>query len=56
MQPVETGPAFENVTVIEKGLAEGELVITSNFYRLQPDKPIKMDAQPVAARETGGRS
>ena len=56
MQPVEAGPAFENVTAIEKGLAEGDQIIMSNYYRLQPDKPIKTDAKPVAANEAGGRS
>ncbi len=56
MQPIETGPAFETVTAIEKGLAEGDQVIMSNYYRLQPGKPIKTDAKPVAVNEAGGRS
>ncbi len=56
MQPIEMGPAYENVTAVEKGLAEGDQVIMSNYYRLQPNKPIKTDAQPVAVSETGGRS
>ena len=34
MQPVETGPAFETVTAVEKGLAAGDQVIMSNYYRL----------------------
>ena len=56
MQPVETGPAFETVTAIEKGVAEGDQIIMSNYYRLQPDKPIKTDAKPVAVNEASGRS
>jgi len=56
MQPVETGPAFETVTAIEKGVAEGDQIIMSNYYRLQPDKPIKTDAKPVAVSEAGRRS
>ena len=56
MQPVEAGPALDNVTAIEKGLAEGDQIIMSNYYRLQPDKPIKTDAKPVAANEAGGRT
>jgi membrane fusion protein, multidrug efflux system len=56
MQPIETGPVYENVTAVEKGLAEGDQIITSNYYRLQPDKPVKTDAKPVAVNEAGGRS
>ncbi len=56
MQPIEAGPSFENVTAVQKGLVEGDQVIMSNYYRLQPNKPIKTDAQPVAVNEAGGRS
>ncbi len=56
MQPIEAGPAYEAVTAVEKGLAVGDQVIMSNYYRLQPNKPIKTDAKPVAANEAGGRS
>ncbi len=56
MQPIEAGPSFENVTAVQKGLVEGDQIIMSNYYRLQPNKPIKMDAQPVAVNEAGGRS
>jgi membrane fusion protein, multidrug efflux system len=56
MRPIETGVSYEDVTVAEKGLAEGDQIITSNYHRLQPDLPVKTDAQPVAANEAGGRS
>jgi multidrug efflux system membrane fusion protein len=56
MAPVEAGPTYEGVTVAEKGLSEGDQVITSNYYRLQPNMRIKIDAQPVAANEAGGRT
>ncbi len=56
MQPIEAGPAYEAVTAVEKGLAVGDQVIMSNYYRLQPNKPIKTDAKPVAANVAGGRS
>jgi len=56
MTPIEAGPAYENVTAVEKGLAEGDQVIMSNYYRLQPDKPVKTDVKPVAVNEAGGRS
>ncbi|MFY9641769.1 MAG: efflux RND transporter periplasmic adaptor subunit [Rhodomicrobium sp.] len=56
MQPIEAGPAYQNVTVVEKGLVEGDQIIMTNYYRLQPNKPIKTDEQPVAVNEAGGRS
>jgi membrane fusion protein, multidrug efflux system len=56
MAPVETGPSNGGLTAVEKGLSDGDPVITSNFYRLQPNVKIKAEAQPVAASETTGRS
>ena len=44
------------MTVVEKGLVEGDQIIMTNYYRLQPNKPIKTDEQPVAVNEAGGRS
>ncbi len=54
--PVETGPSYEGATVVKKGLAEGDQVIVSNHYRLQPNARIELNAQPVAANEAAGRS
>jgi multidrug efflux system membrane fusion protein len=54
--PIQAGPSYESVTVEEKGLAEGDQIIISNTYRLQPDMRIKIDAQPIAANEASGRS
>ncbi|MGO9546664.1 MAG: efflux RND transporter periplasmic adaptor subunit [Rhodomicrobium sp.] len=56
MAPIEAGPSYETVTVAEKGLAAGDQVIMSNYYRLQPDAPVNTDAQPVAANEASGRT
>jgi membrane fusion protein, multidrug efflux system len=56
MAPVETGPAYEGVTVAQKGLKEGDLVIVSNQYRLQPNARIELNAPPVAANDASGRS
>ncbi len=56
MAPVETGAAYEGVTVARKGLKEGDLVIVSNQYRLQPNVRIQLNAPPVAANEASGRS
>ena len=55
-QPIEAGPSYDTVTAVEKGLAEGDQVIMTNYYRLQPNVPIRTDAQPVAVNEAGGRS
>ena len=55
MAPIEAGPAFESVTVVEKGVAEGDQIIMSNYYRLQPGVSVKFDAQPVAVSEASGR-
>jgi membrane fusion protein, multidrug efflux system len=56
MAPIQAGASYENLTVAEKGLAEGDQIITSNTYRLQPDMHIKIDPQPIAANEAGGRT
>lgn len=56
MAPIEAGPSYESVTVAEKGLVEGDQIIMSNYYRLQPNMRIKTDAQPVAVNDAGGRT
>jgi multidrug efflux system membrane fusion protein len=56
MAPIETGPSYDTITAVEKGLAAGDQVIMTNYYRLQPNVRIRTDAQPVAANEAGGRS
>ena len=40
---------------LEKGLKEGDLVIVSNQYRLQPNARIELNTPPVAANEASGR-
>jgi len=56
MAPIEAGPSYGTVTAVEKGLAEGDQVIMTNYYRLQPSVRIRTDAHPVAVNEAGGRS
>jgi multidrug efflux system membrane fusion protein len=56
MAEVEAGPSLEALTVAEKGVAEGDQIITSNQYRLQPNARIKTDSQPVAANDANGRT
>ncbi len=55
MAAVETGPAYEGVTVVQNGLKEGDPVIVSNQYRLQPNARVEMNTPPVAANEAPGR-
>lgn len=56
MAPIETGASYEGVTVAERGLAPGDMVIVSNQYRLQPDVPVELNTPPVAVSEIAGRS
>ena len=56
MAPVETGPAYEGMTVAQKGLKEGDLIIVSNQYRLQPNARVELNTPPVAANEAAGRT
>ena len=56
MAPLEIGPAYEAMTVVQRGLKEGDLVIVSNQYRLQPNARIELNTPPVAANEAAGRS
>lgn len=56
MASIELGPSSETITVAEKGVAEGDRIITSNQYRLQPNAKVRTDGQPVAANEASGRT
>jgi multidrug efflux system membrane fusion protein len=57
MAPVDAGIAFQNLTVIERGINPGDQVIVSNQYRLRPNTVVTIDTTPVAsATERGGRS
>jgi membrane fusion protein, multidrug efflux system len=50
MRPLQIGEESDGVTVVEKGLQEGERVTTSNQYRLQPGAHVQVvqagDAKP----------
>ena len=56
MAPIEAGPAYEGLTVAQNELKEGDLVIVSNQYRLQPNVRVEFNTPPVAANEASGRS
>jgi membrane fusion protein, multidrug efflux system len=56
MATIVPGASYDNVTVAEKGVAEGDQIITSNQYRLQPNSRVKADAVPVATNDAAGRT
>ncbi len=56
MAQIDMGPSYENLTIAEKGVSEGDLIITSNFYKLQPNARIEVNTQPVAANDATGRT
>lgn len=49
LRQVNTGPAFEGVTVIEKGVAAGEQVITDGQMRLVPGAKIEIRTPGIPA-------
>ncbi len=56
MAPIDAGTNYESFTVAEKGINEGDLIIVSNQYKLQPNVRVKVETQPVAANEGSGRT
>jgi len=50
MRPLQVGEESDGLTIVEKGLEEGERVTTSNQYRLQPGARVQVvqagDAKP----------
>jgi multidrug efflux system membrane fusion protein len=50
-RPLQIGPETGTVTVVAKGLSDGEVVVTSNQYRLQPGAQVRTSAtDPIALR------
>ncbi len=52
--PITAGPAYESVTIAEKGLAEGDQVVTSGQYRLQPGLKVQVETQGTASNAQRG--
>jgi multidrug efflux system membrane fusion protein len=52
MRPLEIGEEGNGLTVVTKGLAEGDRVTTSNQYRLQPGAHVQVMAAAGAAGAT----
>jgi len=55
-RPIETAEDTDGVTVITGGLQEGDRVVTTNQYRLQPGASVSVVAPTpaAAATSTGG--
>lgn len=43
MAPIDAGPSFEAHTIVERGISEGDQIVVSNQYRLQPNTPLKVE-------------
>jgi multidrug efflux system membrane fusion protein len=56
MRPLQVGEESGGLTVIEKGLREGERVTTSNQYRLQPGSHVQVIEAPAASSADRGKS
>jgi membrane fusion protein, multidrug efflux system len=41
VRPLRVGESTEGLTIVTDGLAQGERVVTSNQYRLQPGSHIR---------------
>jgi multidrug efflux system membrane fusion protein len=49
VRPIELGPVSGDLTVIEKGVAEGERVVTDGQYKLQVNARVTIVPSAVAA-------
>jgi multidrug efflux system membrane fusion protein len=50
-RPLQIGPETGAVTIVEKGINDGDIVVTSNQYRLQPGAAVRTTAtDPPATR------
>ena len=38
---IETGPEFGNFVVVERGLGEGEMIVTEGYHKLNPGVLLK---------------
>ena len=42
---IELGPEFGNKVVVERGLAEGEIVVVEGFHKLTPGMQVRVVTQ-----------
>ena len=47
-QPIETGPSYDNLTIVTSGLAGGERIVTDGQYKLQRNATVTYTAPPMA--------
>jgi membrane fusion protein, multidrug efflux system len=53
-RPIEVGPAYGKVTIVNSGLAGGERIVTDGQYNLQRDAPVTITSTATAG--SGGSS
>ena len=53
-RPIEVGPAYGKVTIVNSGLAGGERIVTDGQYKLQRDAPVTITSTATAG--SGGSS
>jgi len=47
-RPIETGPSYDNLTIVTSGLAGGERIVTDGQYKLQRNAPVTYTAPQIA--------
>jgi membrane fusion protein, multidrug efflux system len=53
-RPIEVGPAYGKVTIVNSGLAGGERIVTDGQYKLERDAPVTITSTATAG--SGGSS
>src|SRR6266550_2538120 len=53
-RPIEVGPAYAKLTIVNSGLAGGERIVTDGQYKLQRDAPVTITSTATAG--SGGSS
>jgi membrane fusion protein, multidrug efflux system len=54
-RPIEVGPTSGDVTIVAKGLSEGDRVVTAGHYKLRPHSPLVMAAAPLPLTSRAGK-
>src|SRR5262245_51322150 len=47
-RPIETGPTYDNLTIVTSGLAGGERLVTDGQYKLQRNATVTYTSPPIA--------
>ncbi len=51
-RPIEVGPTTDDVTIITKGLTDGDTVVAGGQFKLQPNAPIAVGQSTSGSRDT----